>query len=199
MSDVTHILSRLSEGDDQARERLLEVVYAELRGLAAKKLARESPGMSLQATELVHEAWIRLVGPQPGSAPQWGRDRAYFFAACAEAMRRILVDRARRRARLKRGGERERIELEAIDVEVGGPSVDVLALDEALDKLEARDERKAKLVKLRAFSGLSLDDCALALGISPATADRDWAFAKAWLYHELRKPDGTGASPDEPG
>ena len=185
MSDVTHILSRLSDGDERAHERLLEIVYAELRSLAARKLARESPGMSLQATELVHEAWLRLVGPESGSAPPWGRDRAYFFAACAEAMRRILVDRARRRARLKRGGERERIELEAIDVEVGGPSVDVLALDEALDRLEERDERKAKLVKLRAFSGLGLDDCALALGISPATADRDWAFAKAWLYHEL--------------
>jgi RNA polymerase sigma factor (TIGR02999 family) len=194
MSDVTRILSRLAGGDESARERLLEAVYSELRGIAARKLARESPGASLQATELVHEAWLRLVGPAPAAGAAWDKDRAYFFAACAEAMRRILVERARKRARLKHGGDRERLELGEIDPEVPGPSFDVLALDEALDRLEAEDPRKAGLVKLRAFSGLSLEDCALALEISPATADRDWAFAKAWLYHELRGERGNPTS-----
>jgi RNA polymerase sigma factor (TIGR02999 family) len=185
-SSVTKLLSDDSlDGAERAR-RLLPLVYDELRQLARRRMAAERPGHTLQATALVHEAYMRLVG---GAGPGW-RDRGHFFAAAAEAMRRILVDQARRRNALKRGGDRQRVALDDLE-DAGGlggtePAVDLVALDEALGRLEAEDGRKATLVKLRYFTGLTLDQAAAALGISPATADRDWTYAKAFLYAELR-------------
>ncbi len=185
MQNITIFLERLSEGDEQAAEKLLEVVYAELRKLAQAKLAQEAPGHTLQPTALVHEAWMRLVGDERGD---W-KSRRYFFGACAEAMRRILVESARRKASLKRGGDRERVELVEPSDERSATSLDLLALDEALAKLMREDAGKAELVKLRFFAGLTLDQVAKTLGISPATADRHWAFARAFLFHEIRGRD----------
>ncbi|HWE37863.1 MAG TPA: ECF-type sigma factor [Isosphaeraceae bacterium] len=183
MSDVTRILADIERGDPQAAERLLPLVYDELRRLAAKKLAEEKPGQTLQATALVHEAYLRLVvgGPSRG----WD-GRGHFFAAAAEAMRRILIDRARDRKRLKRGGARRREELDfdALTDPDGAPD-DLLDLDDALGRLEGLDPRAAALVKLRLFAGLTLAEAALALGISPRTADLDWQFARAWLFDHL--------------
>ncbi len=179
MNDVTHILSAIEHGDSQAADKLLPLVYDELRKLAARRLAQEKPGQTLQATALVHEAYLRLVG-----ADDVGWDsRGHFFAAAAEAMRRILVNNARRKAAIKAGGGHERVGLEEVDVElvIEGPRLDLLALDEALTTLEAKDKRKADLVRLRYFAGLTVDQAAYALGISPSTADNDWVYAKSWL------------------
>ena len=186
MSEITRFLNQLADGDEQAAARLLDVVYAELRMLAAAKLAREAPGHTLQPTALVHEAWLRLVGDE---RRDW-KSRRYFFGACAEAMRRILVESARKKARLKRGGDRERVELGDLPGDDPLATIDLLALDEALAKLAERDAMKAELVELRFFAGLTLDQAAETLDISPATADRHWAFARAFLFHEIRGRDG---------
>jgi RNA polymerase sigma factor (TIGR02999 family) len=186
MSEVTRILSAIEQGDAQAAEQLLPLVYDELRRLAAQKLAQEKPGQTLEATALVHEAYLRLVG---AGKPQAAWDsRRHFFAAAAEAMRRILVENARRKQAEKHGGARRRIDLEEVDVPAGGRSPDLLALDEALTRLAALDPVKARLVELRYFAGLSVQEAADALGISRATADRYWSFARSWLYCELRDP-----------
>jgi RNA polymerase sigma factor (TIGR02999 family) len=182
MSEVTRILSAIEQGDPSAAEQLLPLVYDELRKLAAQRVSQEKPGQTLQATALVHEAYLRLVGAGP--AQHWD-SRGHFFAAAAEAMRRILVDRARARRRLKRGGDRRRVDLDELELAIEGPSDDLLALDEALTKLAAKHPDKAELVKLRYFAGLSVDEAARALGISPATADRHWTFARAWLYRAV--------------
>ncbi len=187
MSDVTRILSAIEGGDAAASEELLPIVYEELRRLAARRLARERP-QTLQATDLVHEAYLRLVGDdQDESKRQSWDSRAHFFAAAAESMRRILTDRARRRGRLKHGGGRERFSLQEGDAAVDSPGIDVLALDEALTKLAEEDSVKADLVKLRYFAGLTVEEAAGTLGVSRATADRYWAYARAWLYHEIMK------------
>ena len=191
MSDVTRILSAIEQGDAQASEQLLPLVYEELRKLAAQKMAQEKPGQTLQATALVHEAYLRLVDIK--KAQHWN-SRGHFFAAAAEAMRRILVNRAREKSRVKRGGHLRKIDLNKIEVAVETPEDDLLALNEALDRLAEENEECADLVKMRFFAGLSVDEAGTALGISPRTADRHWAYARAWLYDELRGPDST-ASP----
>jgi RNA polymerase sigma factor (TIGR02999 family) len=194
-SDVTRILDAAAGGDPHAAERLLPLVYDELRKLAGHRLAQEKPGQTLQATALVHEAYLRLVGGG-GLAQDWS-GRGHFFAAAAEAMRRILVDQARRRGSAKRGGGMRRVDLADIDAAglatPAGPQDpsaaddnDLLALDEALTQFEAVDPDKARLVKLRYFAGLSLQDAADALGISVATAKRHWVYARSWLYGRLR-------------
>jgi RNA polymerase sigma factor (TIGR02999 family) len=185
MSEVTRILSAIEHGDPHAAEQLLPLVYEELRQLAARKLARESPGQTLQATALVHEAYLRLVGgPSDSSAPSWN-GRGHFFGAAAEAMRRILVERARYKRAKKSGGEWHRRDLADIEPAIAEPGVDLLALHEALDKLEAADKRKAEVVKLRFFVGLTIEEVAEALGISTSTADNDWAYARCWLRLEV--------------
>ena len=191
MSDVTHILSAIEGGDLQAAEKLLPLVYKELRRLAAQRLAREAPGQSLQSSDLVHEAYLRLVGE--GDQPQWD-SRAHFFAAAAEAMRRILVETARRKKRLKHGGGRLRVELEAVGFLAKEPSEDLEALDEALTKLAAEDPAKAELVKLRFFAGLTMPEIARVLKISLATAERHWTYARTWLYAELKDRDDSANS-----
>jgi RNA polymerase sigma factor (TIGR02999 family) len=183
MADVTAILNALAKGDPAAAEQLLPLVYDELRQLAAQKLAHEKPGQTLQATALVHEAYLRLVGP--GQGPHWN-SRGHFLAAAAEAMRRILVENARRKRRLKRGGGRVRQELHEEHLATPELREDILALDEALAKLAVTDRAAAELVQLRYFAGLSLPEVAEVLDISPRTADRLWAYARAWLYQELR-------------
>jgi RNA polymerase sigma factor (TIGR02999 family) len=182
MTDVTQILSQIESGDPCAAERLLPLVYDELRRLAAARLAHEKPGQTLQATALVHEAYVRLVDVPSGQ--EW-RGRHHFFAAAAEAMRRILVENARRRRRLKHGGNRQRIDLNSACLISDAASIDLLALDEALSRLAAEQPRKAELVKLRYFAGLTIAEAAAALGISLATAERDWTFSRSWLYAEL--------------
>jgi RNA polymerase sigma factor (TIGR02999 family) len=186
MSDVTRILDALAQGDAHAAEQLLPLVYEELRRLAAQRLAREAPGQTLQATALVHEAYLRLVGTGP--AQDWN-SRGHFFAAAAEAMRRILVEKARRKRCLRHGGGQTRIELDEACSVAGPPSEDLLALDEALTRLTARDPVRADLVKLRFFAGLTMPEAARALGISLATAERHWTFARTWLYAELTAED----------
>lgn len=184
MSDVTRILSAIEQGDLQAAEQLLPLVYDELRKLAALKLAREKPGQSLQATALVHEAYVRLVDIAP---PQKWNSRGHFFAAAAEAMRRILVEQARRKRAEVHGGALLRVEL---PVELAGAeprSDDLLALDEALERLESHDPDAARLVKLRYFAGLTHQEAAEVLGISRGAADRLWALARAWLFRQLSK------------
>jgi RNA polymerase sigma factor (TIGR02999 family) len=183
MSDVTRILCAIEEGDPHAAEELLPLVYDELRKLAAQKLAHEKPGQTLQATALVHEAYVRLVDVK--KAKQWN-SRGHFFAAAAEAMRRILVESARRKGRLKHGGTRQRVEIDAAEVAVQIPTADLLALDEALTRLAKRDAQTAQLVKLHCFAGLSIEKAAEVIGISARTAYRDWGFAQAWLYREIR-------------
>jgi RNA polymerase sigma factor (TIGR02999 family) len=182
MSEVTRILSAIEQGDPSASDQLLPLVYDELRQLAAQKLAQEKPGQTLQATALVHEAYLRLVGTDV--APHWN-SRGHFFAAAAEAMRRLLVEKARQRGRLKRGGNAQRLDLKAVQLTVEGPADDLLALDEALADLAQRHQDKAELVKLRYFAGLTVSEAAQALGISSATADRHWAYARAWLYRRI--------------
>jgi RNA polymerase sigma factor (TIGR02999 family) len=184
MSDVTRILSAIERGDPQAAEHLLPLVYEELRKLAAHKLAQEKPGQTLQATALVHEAYLRLVDVD--KVAHWN-SRGHFFAAAAEAMRRILVEQARRKQAGKHGGGRLRIDLPE---ELAAPEArgdDLLALDEALASLERHDPNAARLVKLRHFAGLSHADAALALGISRGAADRLWALGRAWLFRQLSK------------
>jgi RNA polymerase sigma factor (TIGR02999 family) len=183
MNEVTQILHAIAQGDDQAASQLLPLVYEELRKLAAHKLGQKTPGQTLQPTALVHEAYLRLVGDEHGA--HWD-NRGHFFAAAAEAMRRILVENARRKGRRKRGGGLTRRDLDAAE-QVTVPEVreDLLALDEALTKLTSADPQAAQLVQLRYFAGLSIPEAARALGVSPRTADRLWAFARAWLLREL--------------
>jgi RNA polymerase sigma factor (TIGR02999 family) len=182
MNEVTRILSAIEQGDPQAAAQLLPLVYDELRKLAAQRLAQERPGQTLQATALVHEAYLRLVDTKKAQA--WN-SRGHFFAAAAEAMRRILVEQARRKKRLKRGGTRERFDIANMDIAVEAPGDDLLALDEALDKLAEKHAAKAELVKLRYFAGLTMSEAAQVLGISTSTADRYWTYARAWLYRML--------------
>jgi RNA polymerase sigma factor (TIGR02999 family) len=187
MTDVTRILCAIDGGDPHAAEQLLPLVYEELRKLAAQKLSQEKPGQTLQATALVHEAYLRLVDAE--KAQHWN-SRGHFFAAAAEAMRRILIEQARRKGRGKRGGSRQRIDLGSVQLATEMPADDLLALDEALSRLAQRDPQTAQLVKLHCFAGLSVTRAAQALGLSSRTAYRDWAFAQAWLYREIR-----GATP----
>jgi RNA polymerase sigma factor (TIGR02999 family) len=189
VTEVSRILSAIEQGDPHAASQLLPLVYDELRALAAHRLAHEKPGQSLQATALVHEAYLRLVG---GDRPPRWDSRGHFFAAAAEAMRRILIDNARRRHRLKRGGDRRRVDLAQVAALPASPADDLLALDEALDQLAAEDPKKAELVKLRFFAGLSVEEAAQCLDISRATADRYWAYARAWLYDRLHTGDEKG-------
>ncbi len=181
MNEVTSILSAIEQGEPMAAEQLLPLVYDELRRLAAQKLAQESPGQTFQATALVHEAFLRLVGA--GDAG-W-KSRGHFFGAAAEAMRRILVDNARRKRSVKHAGDRVRVSLEGLDLADEATPEQMLALDEALTRLAAEDPQRAKLVKLRFFTGLSIEATARALAISPATAKRWWTFARAWLLREI--------------
>jgi RNA polymerase sigma factor (TIGR02999 family) len=182
LNEVTRILSAIHQGDPQAAEQLLPLVYEELRKLAAHKLAHEKPDQTLEATALVHEAYLRLIGTDK---QQHWKGRGHFFAAAAEAMRRILVESARRKSRLKHGREHRRIELESGCLVSAAPSLDLLALDEALSRFAKTEPAKAELVKLRYFAGLKMPEAAAAMGISLATAERYWTFAKAWLYAEL--------------
>jgi RNA polymerase sigma factor (TIGR02999 family) len=182
MSETTRILSAIEQGDPHAAEQLLPLVYEELRRLAAHKLAQEAPGHTLDATALVHEAYLRLVDVE--QAQHWS-SRGHFFAAAAEAMRRILVERARHKRTLKAGGDRRRLDLDEVAPAVPALDDDLLALNEALDKLEGQDRRKAELVKLRFFAGLSNEEAARVLGVSPSTADNDWAYARCWLRLEI--------------
>jgi RNA polymerase sigma factor (TIGR02999 family) len=186
-SDVTRILDAAAQGDRKAAGELLPLVYEELRKLAAQRLAQEKPGQTLQATALVHEGFLRLVGSE---IPQRFSGRGHFFAAAAEAMRRILVDNARHKQSLKGGGARQRVSLDGIELAAGASSSDVLALDEALEKLAREHPRKAELVKLRYFAGLTNDEAAEAMGVSPSTVDNDWAYARSWLRLELGGRDG---------
>jgi RNA polymerase sigma factor (TIGR02999 family) len=185
MNEVTRILSAIDQGDPYAAEQLLPLVYDELRRLAAQRLAKEKPGQTLQATALVHEAYLRLVDVD--GAQRWN-SRGHFFAAAAEAMRRILVDSARRKRRPKHGGNRKRVDLDEA-LSVAEPREDLLALDEALSRLAEAEPAKAELVKLRYFAGLSLEDAAACLGISPATAKRYWIVARAGLFAALSETD----------
>ncbi|MCU0914416.1 MAG: ECF-type sigma factor [Planctomycetes bacterium] len=181
MSDVTRILNAIERGNAKATEELLPLVYEELRSLAAHKLSHEAPGQTLQATALVHEAYLRLVGDEPQS---W-ENRGHFFGAAAEAMRRILVENARRKRSAKRGGHLERVDLEDQDIAIEGPSDDLLALDEALAALIREDPGTAEVVKLRYFAGLSLAQVAAILGVSERTAARVWAYGRAWLLRVI--------------
>jgi RNA polymerase sigma factor (TIGR02999 family) len=184
-NDVTRILQAMAGGDRAAAEQLLPLVYDELRNLAARKMAVEKPGQTLDATALVHEAYLRLVGSSKTDAQQWD-GRRHFFAAAAEAMRRILVENARRKSRIKHGGELNRVPLEEAAL-VSSPTPDVLlALDEALTRFAVEEPEAERIVELRYFAGLSIDEAADALNISRATANRHWAYAKAWLRCELR-------------
>jgi RNA polymerase sigma factor (TIGR02999 family) len=186
MADVTHILSAIEQGDSHASEQLLPLVYDELRQLAAARLAQEKPGQTLQATALVHEAYMRLVDVE--QAQQWN-SRGHFFAAAAEAMRRILVENARRKKRLRHGGELHRQPLADNEPAIASPmdEIDLLTLHEALDQLEARSQRKAQVVKLRYFAGFTLPEVAQMLGIAQSTAEADWTYAKAWLKRHMEK------------
>ena len=181
--EITRLLEEMRAGDPRAAEELLSRVYRELRALAASKMAHEAPGQTLQATALVHEAWLRLGG---GSGQRFP-DRAYFFAAAGEAMRRILVERARRKKRLKHGGNLERVDIEHVDLAAPLPDDELLALDEALTRLAGFEPRAAELVKLCFFVGLTQEQAAKELGISVATVERTWAFARAWLFREIQK------------
>jgi RNA polymerase sigma factor (TIGR02999 family) len=187
MNDVTRILSSFQKGDAQAAERLLPLVYEELRKLAHQRLGQEKPGQTLQATALVHEAYLRLVDVDH---TQQFDGRGHFFSAAAEAMRRILIDNARRKQSLKGGGDRARLDLADVDLAIEPPpGIDLLALDDALVKLEAKNSRQAALVKLRFFAGLSHEEAARALDISISTADNDWAYARAWLRVAMEGPN----------
>ena len=191
MSDVTRILSAIEQGDPHAAEQLLPLVYDELRQLAAQRLAHEMPGQTLQATALVHEAYLRLVDVE--TAQHWDC-RGHFFTACAEAMRRILVDHARRRHSQRRGGAAKRHSLASLDPAIPAPDEELLAVNEALERLQQLDAPKAELVKLRYFAGMTIPEAAQALGISVPTANRYWAYARAWLHEELAGGDDA-ASP----
>jgi RNA polymerase sigma factor (TIGR02999 family) len=187
MSDVTRILSAIEQGDPHAADQLLPLVYDELRKLAAQRLAQEKPGQTLQATALVHEAYLRLVDED--KAQRWD-GRRHFFAAAAEAMRRILIEQARRKGSTKHGGGRARIDLDEALLVGDEPRHDLLELDELLDQLGSADPRAAELVKLRFFAGLTGDQAAEILGIAPRSADLLWAYARAWLFEKLQGGDG---------
>jgi RNA polymerase sigma factor (TIGR02999 family) len=182
MSDITRILESIEHGNSLAADELLPLVYDELRKLAAARMARENPGQTLQPTALVHEAWLRLVGDE---TVRWD-GRAHFFAAAAEAMRRILIDRARRRNARRHGGDQQRVDLSAVELAAPGDDVQLLAVNDALEKLAARDKIKSELVKLRYFAGLTIGEASQILGISEPTAKRYWTFAKAWLHREIK-------------
>ena len=181
VSDFSVLLQRIDAGDPHAANDLLPLVYEELRKLAAQKMAREAPGQTLQATALVHEAWLRLGG---GDQPEW-QNRAHFFAAAAEAMRRILIDNARRKKYLRHGGGAERVSLDGLDLAAKMDDEQLLALDEALERLAGHDAEKARVVKLRFFAGLTNEQAAKALGVSEPTVKRHWAYARAWLFREM--------------
>ena len=183
MSELTVMLQQIESGDSPAADRLLPLVYDELRKLAAQKMFRETPGQTLQATALVHEAWLRLGGDEQ---PAW-QNRAHFFAAAAEAMRRILVENARRKKRLKHGGHLERVDADDVDLPAPMPDDDLLAMDEALDRLTAVDSRAAEVVKLCFFVGLTQEQAATQLEVSVTTVERTWSFARAWLFREIQK------------
>ena len=188
MNEVTQILSGIEAGDPHAAEQLLPLVYDELRKLAAAKLAHEAPGQTLQATALVHEAYLRLVpspGRESGEAVQQWEGRKHFLAAAAEAMRRILVEKARCKQRVRHGGEHHRVELNDERLVCAVPADQILALDEALERFDQEEPEKAQLVKLRFFAGLSIEEVAEALGISRATASRHWTYARAWLHDAI--------------
>jgi len=189
MADATRMLQAIERGDAHTSAELLPVVYDELRRLAAHKLSQERPGQTLQATSLVHEAWLRLVGAEN---PKW-EGQKHFFAAAAEAMRRILIENARRKQRQKRGGGWERIDVEQIQLAEPLPSNDLLAIDEALTELAQRDPPAAELVQLRFFAGLTQQQAANLLGISRRTADRTWAYARAWLFQQIAGDEKPGA------
>ena len=191
MSDVTQILSAIEQGDANAAEQLLPLVYEELRKLAAQKLAQEKAGQTLQATALVHEAYLRLV---EGEKAQHWNGRGHFFAAAAEAMRRILVDQARRKLSRRGGGNLQRRPIEAQEIAAPEPAVDLLAIHEALERFHEVDATAAQIVKLRYFAGLTIPQVAEALGISTSTADRSWAYARAWLHAALKRDDASGNS-----
>jgi RNA polymerase sigma factor (TIGR02999 family) len=196
MADVTRLLDAAAAGNAQAAADLLPLVYDELRKLAAVHLADEKPGQTLQPTALVHEAYVRLVGPDP--AQDWG-GRAHFFAAAAEAMRRILLDAARRKGRHKRGGGMARRDLDGIDPAAPEDSDELLALDEAIDRLASADPQAAELVRLRFYAGLPIPEVARILGISPRTADRTWAYARAWLHQAVAgETRPAGKNPGKP-
>jgi len=182
MSQLKRVLDQIQEGNERAADELLPLVYEELRKLAAHKMASEAPGQTLQPTALVHEAWLRLTGAE---SKTWD-SRGHFFAAAAEAMRRILIERARAKSRLRRGGRVERVSLEHVTIASDDPPETVLAINEALDRLTARDPFKADVVKMRYFVGLSQDEIAHALGVSVPTIRRHWAIARAWLYGEMK-------------
>lgn len=186
MSDVTRILSAIDQGDPHAAERLLPLVYDELRKLAAQRLAGEKPGQTLQATALVHEAYLRLLGAQ--QVQRWD-SKGHFFAAAAEAMRRILLNRARDKKRVKRSGKRPRVDLDQIEIALDTNDEQLIALDEALTAFAVEDPEAARLVNLRFFAGLTLKDAAASLGLAPRTGERQWAYARAWLYARLRPDD----------
>ncbi len=186
--EITRLLQEMREGDPKAAEVLVSHVYPELRALAASKMAHEAPGQTLQPTALVHEAWLRLVGGDGGGFP----NRAYFFAAAGEAMRRILVENARRKQRLKRGGNLDQVDIEDVQLAAPLPDEDLLALDEALTRLAASDPRAAEVVKLCFFVGLTQEQAARELGVSAATLERDWAFARVWLFREIRRSRNPG-------
>jgi RNA polymerase sigma factor (TIGR02999 family) len=188
MNDVTRILAAIEHGDPKAADELLPLVYQELRRLAARRLSQEKPGQTLQATALVHEAYLGLIGSEPGRG--W-ESRAHFFAAAAEAMRHILINRARDKARLKRGGGLRRVDLDRAELGYETDGLDLLALDEAMTRLAAEEPQCAQLVRLRFFAGLTQAEAAEALGVTRRTADRYWAYARAWLLHAL---EGGGAA-----
>jgi len=185
MNEVSQVLERIQNGDPQAAEQLLPLVYGELRKLAQHMIASEKPGQTLQATALVHEAYVRLVGePSPSNGIGW-EGRGHFFGAAAEAMRRTLVEKARRKKRLKHGGERRRVDLDAALSVMDAPDSDLLSLDDTLTKFESIDPLAASVVKLRYFAGLTMSETAEALGVSLRQAERNWTYAKAWLHQEL--------------
>jgi RNA polymerase sigma factor (TIGR02999 family) len=185
VSEVTRILEAAQRGDAHAADELLPLVYAELRKLAAHKMANEAPGQTLQPTALVHEAWLRLNGPEN---PKFD-GRGHFFAAAAEAMRRILIDNARRKRALRHGGGQRRLDIQEVEIPAAMKDDELLALDEALERFAAMDKPKAELVKLRYFAGLTIEQAAETLGISAPTAKRQWTYARAWLYREIQQKD----------
>lgn len=184
MSDVTLILQAVRRGDGQAAEELLPMVYNELRRLAAARMAQESAGQTLQATALVHEAWLRMVGDGDRS---W-QNRAHFFGAAAEAMRRILIENARRKSRLKRGGGQVRLNIEELELAATTPDDKVLLIDEALARLQVEDPQIARVVTMKYFGGMTNQEAAESLGVTERTVERQWAYAKAWLFRDIRSP-----------
>ena len=182
MSDVTLILDKVSRGDSAAAEELLPLVYDELRKIAAGRMAHEAAGQTLQATALVHEAWLRMVGD---GARTW-ENRAHFFGAASEAMRRILIENARRKSRLKRGGDQQRIELDEVNLAAATPDDKLLLIDEALEQLKATDEEKSRIVVMKFFGGLTNQEVAQTLGVTERTVERQWAYAKAWMFRQIQ-------------